>query len=434
MATLAGSITNTALPSMARELGASASDSIWIVTAYQLAMLAAMLPLAALGDIAGHRRVLLVGLSLFALASLACGIATSLSALIGARLLQGLGAAAMLSTNTALVRAIYPPARLGHGLGLNALVSALGLASGPTVASAILTFTTWHWIFLFNLPLCALSWALVRWKIEESPRSRHRFDAVGALLCALMFGGFIHGLSQLTQRGGAAQMAVEWLLAAACGAGLLRWQAGRPAPMLPLDLLRRPTFALSTLTIVLGFLAQGLALVALPFLFQRHLGRSLVETGLLMTPWPVVGALMAPLAGRLSDRMSATWLGATGLIGLALGLAKLALLEPTAAHYAPVPWMMLCGFGIGLFFAPIQRAIMGSAPSARSGAASGVLGTGRLLGQTLGAALVMLGFAVWPADHGSQVLWFGVAFASAGALTGALASASINTPANPPAR
>ena len=152
MATLDTAVTNTALPTIARDLGADGANAIWVINAYQLAMIAALLPLAALGDIVGHRRVYIIGLVLFTATSLGCGVAWSLPSLIAARTLQGFGAAAIMSVNSALIRFIYPARSLGRGVGVNALVVALGFTLGPTVASLILSITSWHWIFLINIP------------------------------------------------------------------------------------------------------------------------------------------------------------------------------------------------------------------------------------------------------------------------------------------
>ena len=203
------------------------------------------------------------------------------------------------------------------------------------------------------------------------------------------------------------------LLGGAVVAGflLVRRQLGLPVPLLPIDLYRRPMFALSSLTSMCSFAAQGLSFVALPFLFQMGMGRSAVETGLLLTPWPVATALMAPVAGPMSDRFPPAILGGIGMALLSLGLALMATL-PDGAEGSSIVWrMLICGAGFGFFQSPNLRAIMSRAPPGRSGGASGIVATSRLLGQSTGAALVALCFGISVAHGPSLALALGACFA-----------------------
>ncbi len=411
LATLDTAIANTALPTIAADLGVDPGASVWIVNAYQLAVVATLLPIAALGEIVGHRRVYITGLVLFTGASLVCALAWSLPTLVAARILQGLGASALMAVNVALIRFIYPVAQLGRGFGLNALVVGIGFALGPTVASAILIALPWPWLFAVNVPVGLAALALAWTALPETSRSGHGFDPLAALLNVGAFSLLVLGLGEAAHEGPPLRIAGEWAGALACGALLLRRQADHPAPMLAADLLRRPLFALSATTAVCSFAAQGLAFVSLPFLFQHALGRSQVETGFLMTPWPVVVALLAPVAGRLSDRYSPGLLGGVGLAALSLGMGLLAAM-PEAPSVADIAWRMaLCGAGFGFFQAPNLRAIMTAAPPTRAGGASGIVATSRLLGQTMGAALVAACFALADAHGPSLALALGGAFA-----------------------
>ncbi|MFG1396188.1 MFS transporter [Roseixanthobacter pseudopolyaromaticivorans] len=411
MASLDTAITNTALPTIAADIGADAASSIWVVTTYQMAMVAALLPLAALGDIVGHRRVYLAGLALFTVTSLACGLAWSLPSLVVARALQGLGAAAIMSVNSALIRHIYPTRMLGRGLGTNALVVALGFTIGPTVASGILWVTSWHWLFLINVPAGLAGLFFSARALPVTPRAAHRFELMAALLSAAFFTLLVLGIGQASHLGPWSLVGLEIGGAIACVAVLLRWQAGHPAPMLAVDLFRRPVFALSAVTSACSFTTQGLAFVALPFLLQTQLGHSQVATGFLMTPWPAVVAVMAPIAGRLSDRYAPGLLGGIGLLMLCGGMATLALL-PAAPSTFDIVWrMVLCGAGFGFFQSPNLKALMTSAPPQRSGGASGIVAAARLLGQATGAALVALCFHL-ARDGGPELaLWLGAGFA-----------------------
>jgi DHA2 family multidrug resistance protein-like MFS transporter len=238
--------------------------------------------------------------------------------------------------------------------------------------------------------------------LPRTPRSGGRFDYASALLNALFFGLLILAIDSLGHGGRALYVALAFGGAAASGVALVVRQLPQAAPLLPVDLLRIRLFALSIATSVCSFAAQMLAYVAIPFYLQDALGRGAVATGLLMTPWPAATALTAPIAGRLADRYSAGVLGALGLGLFAAGLALLALL-PAAPADADIVWRMaLCGVGFGLFQSPNNRAILSSAPRERSGGASGMLGTARLLGQTSGAALVALMFGLFH-EHATLV-------------------------------
>lgn len=395
LATLDTAIANTALPTIASDLRSTEAGAIWVLNAYQLAVVATMLPFAALGDVIGPRRVFLSGIAVFTLASLLCTFAGNVPLLAAARALQGVGAGAMMSVNIALIRLIYPASRLGRGVGMNALVVGIGFAVGPSVASLVLALASWPWLFGINVPLGLLAMALGGSALPHSPRRpRHAggFDPATALLTAVSFASLVFALTSVAQMEAWSQVLPFALLALGSGAVLLKRQAGHPAPMLPVDLLRRPMFALSALTAVAAFATQGLAFVSLPFFFEQVLHRDPVQTGLMMSAWPVVVALFAPLAGRLSDRHAPGMLGGVGLVLLCAGMASLALLPADPSVPDIAIRMALCGAGFGFFQAPNLKALMSSAPPERAGGASGVIGVARLLGQTSGAALVALCF------------------------------------------
>jgi len=391
MAVLDGSIANVALPTIARELGASAATSIWIINAYQLAITALLLPLAALGDRIGYRRVYLPGLAIFILGSIACALAHTLALLIGARIFQGIGAAAIMSMNAAMVRATYPQATLGKGMGYNALVLSVAAAAGPTIAALILSVASWSWLFLINVPFGLASMFIGVRALPHSTGHGGRPNYLSGVLSAIALSTLVFGIETLS-RGEPRTGLLLLLVALVTGVLLVRREWTRPAPLLPLDLLRIPIFSLSIATSITTFAAQMLALVVLPFLLQGVLDRSVMETGLLMTAWPLAVGVTAPLAGRLADRYPAGLLGGIGLVAFALGLLSLSLLG-TAPGNADILWRMaLCGAGFGFFQSPNSRAIVTAAPRSRSGATGGMLATARLLGQTGGAVAVAAGF------------------------------------------
>lgn len=417
MAALDTAIANVALPAIAADLHSAPADVIWVVNVYQIAMVATLLPLAALGEIVGHQRVYLVGLVLFTAASLACALAWSLPTLLAARVLQGLGASALMSVNTALVRFVYPSRLHGRGFGNNALVVATAFTVGPAVASAILAVASWPWLFAINIPFGLAALVIGLRTLPRTPRASHAFDAPGALLTSLSLCLFILGIGSAAHQTSAVVVVAELVGAVVLGALLIRRQAGHPAPMLPVDLFRRPLFSLSVATALCSFAVQALAFVSLPFYFEDILHRSPVETGFLMMPWSVVVAIMAPIAGRMSDRHPAGLLGGLGLMMLGIGMALLALLPPSPG-VVDIAWRMaICGCGFGFFQSPNMKAIMSSAPPGRSGGASGMVATGRLIGQTIGAALAALCFALAGPEGATLALLLGAAFSAVGCVT-----------------
>jgi MFS transporter, DHA2 family, multidrug resistance protein len=247
MARVDGNIATIALPTMARQFAVAPESAIWIVNAFQLAVTVALLPLAALGDILGYRRVYWWGLAVFTAASLACALAPTFAVLTFARLIQGFGAAGLMSVNIALIRFIYPHSRLGQGVGNMAVVVAVASAASPSVA-AILSVASWHWLFLVNVPIGALALAMAARTLPATPRAAGRLDLISVILNALAFGLFIAGVNRIGQGGAQTLALVEIGLGAAIGVVLVKRQLKLPAPLLPVDLLRRPVFALSLAT------------------------------------------------------------------------------------------------------------------------------------------------------------------------------------------
>lgn len=414
MAVIDSSIANVALPTIAKELHTAAAASIWVVNAYQLAIVVALLPLAALGEIVTYRRVFLIGLLLFVLASIGCCFAHSMLELTLARAVQGLGAAGVMSVNPALVRFTYPAAQLGRGIGLNALVISVASVIGPSLASLILAHASWPWLFAVNVPTGIAALAVGSFALPQSPKSDGRLDRLSTFLNVLAYGGTVLGLDVL-MRGGAPLPGVAGV-AVGIGAGwlLVRRSLPQARPLIPIDLLRNRLFVLTIVTSVASFAAQTLAFVSLPFLLQLTMHHTQVETGLLMTAWPMAVGVAAPMAGRLADRYPAALLGGFGLAMLGAGLFLLAAMPADAATGAILWRMALCGLGFGLFQAPNNRTLLAAAPRARTGAAGGMLASARLTGQTVGATLAAILFGLGMGGLGWS-LWLGAAVAVVGA-------------------
>jgi MFS transporter, DHA2 family, multidrug resistance protein len=395
MTVLDSAIANVALPVIARDFGAPPADSIWIVNAYQLAIVTTLLPLAAIGEKVGFRRVYLVGLAVFTLASLACSLSHTLGQLTAARALQGLGAAGVMSVNGGLVRFIWPSRLLGRGIGINAMVISISAVVGPSVASAILALGPWPWLFAINIPIGLAALALAARALPENPLSGRPFDWLSAFLNAGAFGLIILGIDVISRTQAKVTGGIELAIGLLFGFVLVRREWPMRRPLVPFDLLRDRVFALSVATSIASFAAQLLAFVSLPFRFENTLHYSQVQTGLLMTPWPAAVGVLAPISGWLSDRFSTAVLCAVGLVMLAGGLFALAVL-PSSPTVMDIGWRMaLCGAGFGIFQAPNNRMMLSSAPRERAGAAGGMLGTARLTGQTAGAVLTAIFFQLF---------------------------------------
>lgn len=422
---LDGTVVNLALPAVVRDLQSSAANAVWVVNAYQLATLALLLPLANLGDRVGYRRVYLAGVVVFTLASLLCSMAPSLPALAVARAIQGAGAAGIMSVNAALVRLTYPSEQLGRGIAINSMVVATASVAGPAVAAAVLSVADWPWLFAINVPLGLLLLAVGFRALPRNAASRPpagRMSALDVLLNGAMFALLFLGADTLGVRAGHADggslLAGAGLIGGAIvvGAVHVRRQLGQAQPLLPLDLLRIRIFRLSMATSVCAFCAQTLAYIALPFLLLDAWQLSAGKGGLLMGCWPAAVIVAAAVAGRLIGRYPGGLLGAIGLGVLAAGLALLA--EAAMHPQAPTLWwrLVVCGLGFGLFQSPNNHTIITSAPPQRAGAASGMLGTARLTGQSLGAVCIATVFAFSGAEHGrGSLLALGLAAAFAAA-------------------
>ncbi len=415
MAVLDGAIANVALPTIATDLNTSPANSIWVVNAYQLAVTISLLPLSSLGDIVGYRRVYQWGLVVFTVASLFCAMSWSLPTLAVARVFQGFGAAGIMSVNGALVRFIYPRRWIGRGLGINATIGSIASAAGPTAAAAILSVANWPWLFAINVPLGAIA-VVIAWRsLPATPSNGVKFDVLSALMSAVSIGVLITAIDGVGHG-----EALQWVIlqaagALAVGAALVVREASRSSPLLPVDLMRIPLFALSVVTSICAFTAQMMAMVSLPFLFENTLHLGQVRTGLLMTPWPLVVAVIAPFTGRLADRYPVGILSGIGLTVLAAGLGLVSLL-PAEPSTWDIAWrMLICGLGFGFFNTPNNRAIITSAPRHRTGGASGMQATARLVGQTTGAALVALVFGLAPMDGTTVTLVCSAAIALAAA-------------------
>lgn len=405
MAVVDTTMVNIALPSIATGLEVSASRVVWVTNLFQVSSAAFLLVFAALSELLSRRRLYVAGVAVFTLAALGSALSTTLESLLVFRALQGLGAAATLSIGPSIYRQIFPARLLGSALGLSALVVAGGYAAGPAIGGALLSVADWRWLFVLHLPLGVVA-VVLAWR--ALPREAARpggFDWQGALLSITMLGGLFVAMD------GIGHGRPTWALAAWLGSSLMaallfvRRQRRATHPLLPLAIFAERRFSLALAAQGSAFIGQGLAFVALSFLFQQQMGFSPLETAWLFTPWPLAIMLVGPLAGRLADRVNPTLLASLGLLLLMGGLTALAWLEAEVGVVEVLWPMALCGVGFGLFQPPNNRELIGSVPLSRSANASGVMSTSRTVGQSLGVALVGAFLAAGVAVQAT--LWLG---------------------------
>lgn len=245
MSVLDGTIVNVALPTLSREFGTSPSTTIWIVNAYQLTITMSLLSFSALGDIYGYKKIFLIGTGIFCSMSLFCSLSTSFTMLTVARVLQGIGASAIMSVTTALLRIIYPPQYIGRGMSINAMVVAVSIAAGPSLAGAILSVASWHWLFAINVPLGICAIVVGYFLLPQNPReegAKRKFDKVGGLANALTFGLLIYSLDAIAHHENWKMIALQIVLLLVIGTFFIRRQLKQELPILPLDLMRIPIF------------------------------------------------------------------------------------------------------------------------------------------------------------------------------------------------
>lgn len=412
LSVLDGTISNVALPTIAQDLSVTPSAVVWVVNAFQLATTMFIVPLTSYGDIIGFARIYRVGVIVFVVGSVVCALAHTLPVLVFGRTIQGLGAAAILATSQPISRFAYPVTMLGIAIGIQSLIVSISSAAGPSIGGLILTFGSWPLLFWINVPFGILAVALSG-LLPEMPRSAHRFDWLSAVFSGATLALFITGLDQLRAPANTLFFALEVAGSLVLGWIVVRRQRALDVPLIAIDLLQIRVIRLSLMASFAGFTSENAALIALPFYFHA-LGYAAAQTGYLMTPFPVGSALIAVVAGRLSDRYHAGILGAIGLSMFAAAMALLALLPDHPATWDVVWRTTLGGAGFGLFVSPNLRAMVAAAPRHRSGAITGLTTTARMTGSTTGVALAALIFSSGVnvgAGEVRVVLWVSVAIA-----------------------
>ncbi|UOD51506.1 MFS transporter [Orrella daihaiensis] len=381
---------NVALPTIAKALQTDAATVIWVVNAYGLTVAVTLLPFASLAERIGFKRVFGSGLLVFTLGALASAMAPNIGLLVSARIVQGLGAAAIMCLFGGLMRHVYPQKLLAKGIAINAMSVAVNSVIGPTIGSTILSFANWRWMFVALMPLVIVTAFAMR-HLPDVTTVTSRFDYKAAALSAITIGLFILGLDYLAAYTFYALLCM--MASILLGAWLVRSCAGQTSPLVPIDLFRIAAIRSALGASVCSFAAQMATFVSLPFYLQTVYGHDPMTVGWLMASWPLGAAIMAIAAARLAERVDVAILCAIGASAMALASLLIVLL-PTSAH---IGWlmsaMMLGGLGFGFFQTPNNRALLSSAPRERAGAIGGLQAVTRVFGQTSGAALVASAFA-----------------------------------------
>ena len=391
MIMLDNTVVNVALPSIQRELHIGLSELEWIVTGYALTFAALMLIGGKLADLLGRRLVFVAGIAIFTAASLACGLASSGDVLIGARVAQGVGAALMNPATLSIIAATFPPQQRGMAIGIWAGVSALALAIGPLVGGLITEHVSWSWIFFINVPVgvvaIAASFLVIRESRDES--EEQRLDLPGLVTSSIGLFALTYALIEANSYGwGSTRIMGAFVVAAVALGAFILLERHQRLPMLDLSLFRSGTYAGANIVVLLVALAMFGVFFFVSLYMQNVLGYSPVQAGAAFLPMTVLIILVAPIAGRLSDRLGSRWLMTTGMTLLGVQLLLFSRLGTEETFWSLFPALVIGGFGMALTMTPSAAAAVRSVPVDKSGVGSAVLNAFRQVGGSMGIALM----------------------------------------------
>ena len=428
MSALDGSVVNTVLPVLARDLRVSVAAIEWVATIYLLVVSALLLGVGRAGDLHGHKPMYVGGFVLFVIGSALCGVSPSAHMLIAMRGIQGIGAAMLFANSPAILTKTFPAGQRGRALGAQATFTYLGLTAGPSLGGWLAHAFGWRSVFFINVPVGAIGiWLALRAiKEERSDKTGEPFDYAGAALFTVGLVALLIALDQGHAWGWTSPLTLSLIMISAVVlAVFVRTERHRPNPMLDLTLFRSRVFSAATASALMNYICVYSVLFVLPFLLIQGRGLNTQEAGLILTAQPIVMAIVAPIAGALSDRIGSRVLATSGMVILALGLALLALLAPAGSRASIAGGLAVVGLGVGLFVSPNNSALMGAAPRHRQGIAAGVLATARNAGMVLGIGLAGAVFTTIldrggpsPLLHGVQgSLFMAMAVSLLGAIT-----------------
>jgi len=391
MIMLDNTVVFVALSAIQSDLHISTSELEWVVNGYALTFAVLMLTGGKLADLLGRRRIFIVGLAIFTASSLACGLATGATVLIGARVIQGVGSALMNPATLSIITATFPPRQRGTAIGIWVGVSAMALAIGPLVGGILTEQINWSWIFFINVPVGIVGIIVARIVIDESrdESEEQRLDLPGLLSSGAGLFALTYGLIEANSYGWTSgRILGSFVVAAAALALFVVLEHRQRVPMLDLSLFRNSTFAGANTVMLLVALAMFGMFFFNSLYLQRVLHFSAIETGASFLPMTVLIVLIAPVAGRFSDRIGSRWLMGVGLVSLSASLLSFSRLGVDSSFWDVLPGLLLGGVGMSLAMTPTTAAAMGSVPVDKAGVGSAVLNSMRQVGGSLGIALM----------------------------------------------
>ena len=432
MSALDSSVVNTILPVLRDFFKSNVASVEWAVVIYLLVVSSLLLTFGRLGDLRGHKSMYAGGFLIFVGASAVCGLASTVTVLVAARTVQAIGAAMLFANSPAILTRCFPPQQRGQALGLQAMMTYLGLTVGPSLGGWLTQSVSWRAVFYINVPVGLLAFTLSLVFIPaDKPASAQteHFDWPGAVLFAAGLGALLLGLNQGDAWGWTSPAVL------ACGAAalillgsFLRVEMRTPSPMLDLSLFKVRVFSASTASAVLNYVCLYCVIFLMPFYLLQGRGLNPAQAGLLLTAQPIIMAIVAPISGSFSDRIGSRLLATVGMVVMAGGLFLLSSLKPDSATSAILVGLAVTGLGTGIFISPNTSALMGSAPRQRQGIASGILATARNVGMVLGVGLAgaILTSVMASQGAGDQALFTaihtGLLVGAAAALVGAMIS------------
>src|SRR5947208_8502248 len=403
MIMLDNTVVNVALPAIQRDLGISRSELEWTVAAYALTFASLLLTGGKLGDLVGRRKIFLLGVAIFTLSSLLCGLSSSAGELISARAVQGVGAALMMPATLSIISATFAARERGMAIGIWAGVSAMALAIGPLLGGIITEHISWNWIFFVNVPIGVLAVLAAIFVVPESKDTsrEQRLDLPGLATSGIGLLALVYALIEANQYGWtSARIVGLFVVAAVALTAFVLLELHQRLPMLDLSLFRNGTFAGANIVAILVTMAMFGIFVFFPIYMQTFLGWSPIQAGAALLPWTLMIVIFAPIAGKLSDRVGSRWLMAGGMTVVAICCLLLSTVTLQSTFWNMLPAFVLGGLGMSFVMTPMSAAAMGAAPVAKAGVASGVLNTFRQVGVALGIGIMGAIVANRAAAHG----------------------------------
>ena len=388
-----GSSVNIALPSIGLDFGADAIILNWVTNGFLLAAAIFAVPFGRVADIHGMKKIFTYGIILFTVASLLCALSPTAYTLIGSRILQGIGSAMIFVTGLAIISSVYPPHHRGKAIGINVAAVYVGLSFGPVLGGLMTQYLGWRSLFLLMIPFGLLVTAIVFWKLnDEWAASRgEKFDYVGSILYSLMLFLVMYGFSSLPEIDGWAML----ILGIVGFVAFIRWELKAKSPVFNVRLFKNTAFTFSSLAALINYSATFAVTLLLSYYLQFIKGLEPQAAGLILVAQPIIMAITAPIAGRMSDRFDARLIATTGMATVTLALFTLTFIDGNTPLNDIIIGLGVLGLGFGLFSSPNTNVIMGSVERRFYGVASATVSTMRLIGQTMSIGIATLVFSLF---------------------------------------